>query len=589
VLEALECRLVPSGYQPTPWEQLFLEELNDARANPAAYGQSIGVDLSNVAPAAALAMDPRLVQSARDHSQDMNNNAYFSHTSPSGTDPGQRMSAAGFPWNAWAESIAAGYSTVEQALQGLVTDAGVPDLGHRLQLLGIGSPYNLLTQVGIGIVINGGGPYADYYTIDSAVTTDTRPFLTGVVYNDTNGNGRYDPGEGLGGVTISVAGAGSTTTFGSGGYSLQVSPGTYTVTASGGGLPGVFTQVVAVGSTNVRLNFNAQSPPPAVAAAPAASTPALPPPPAPSAPLSGAIMATGADAGGGPDVRVFAAQNGAFVREFLAYDPHFLGGVRVAVGDINQDGSPDIITAPGPGGGPDLRVWDGRSGALIREFSAYSPAFVGGVNLAVGDVNGDGVPDIITGADAGGGPEVKAFSGTDGSVLMDFLAYDARFTGGVRVAAGDVDADGKAEVITAPGPGGGPDVRVFAGNGALVREFLAYDPHFLGGVYVAAGDVNGDGHADIITGPGTGGGPNVEVFSGLDNALLQNFMAYGPTCTTGVRVGAVALNGSADILTAPGCGTGPQAQIMDGHNLAVMDSFFAYDPQFQGGVFVGGN
>jgi hypothetical protein len=91
--------------------------------------------------------------------------------------------------------------------------------------------------------------------------------------------------------------------------------------------------------------------------------------------------------------------------------------VRVAVADVNGDGMPDVITAPGPGGGPDIRVFDGRTGALIQEFMAYDPNFTGGVYVAAGDVNGDGKADIITGADAGGGPHVKVFSGQDDSVL----------------------------------------------------------------------------------------------------------------------------------------------------------------------------
>src|SRR5262249_48247101 len=92
---------------------------------------------------------------------------------------------------------------------------------------------------------------------DTSVTADTRPFLTGVVFNDYNNNGKYEPGEGIGNVTISIPGVGSTTTFSSGGYSLQVSPGTYTVTASGGGLATTFSQTVTVGATNYRLNVNA--------------------------------------------------------------------------------------------------------------------------------------------------------------------------------------------------------------------------------------------------------------------------------------------------------------------------------------------
>ena len=58
-------------------------------------------------------------------------------------------------------------------------------------------------------------------------------------------------------------------------------------------------------------------------------------------------------AGGGPDVNVFGA-DGTFLAGFFAFDPKFTGGVRVAVGDVNGDGFPDIITAAGPGGGPNI-------------------------------------------------------------------------------------------------------------------------------------------------------------------------------------------------------------------------------------------
>src|SRR3954454_11472696 len=97
-LEELEPRQLLSGAAPTAVEQLFLEELNDARANPAAYGASIGLNLSNVAPSQPLAFDTRLTQAARDHSADMSVRNYFGHYTPEGTDPGGRMAAAGYPW-----------------------------------------------------------------------------------------------------------------------------------------------------------------------------------------------------------------------------------------------------------------------------------------------------------------------------------------------------------------------------------------------------------------------------------------------------------------------------------------------------------
>jgi uncharacterized protein YkwD len=256
-VEELEPRRLLAGFQPTAVEQLFLELLNDARANPAAYGATIGLDLSGVAPAQPLAFSPLLIEAARLHAQDMSARSYFDHTTPEGLDPGQRLSATGFAWTGWGESLAAGFPDPGTALAALVLDAGIADLGHRRHLLAIDASFQSHRQIGIGIVLGGAGPYQDYYAVDTAVPADGRPFLTGVVFSDSNGNGRYDLGEGLGGVTITVAGVGSVATFDSGGYSLPVNPGTYTVTASGGGLAAPVTRTVTVGSANYRLNVTA--------------------------------------------------------------------------------------------------------------------------------------------------------------------------------------------------------------------------------------------------------------------------------------------------------------------------------------------
>src|SRR5262249_21919554 len=133
-----------------------------------------------------------------------------------------------------------------------------------------------------------------------------------------------------------------------------------------------------------------------------------------------------------------------------------------------------------------------------------------GVWVAAADVNGDGRADIIVGADAGGGPNVVVFSGRDGSELSNFFAFDPQFTGGVRVAAGDVIGDNKPEIICGAGAGGGPNVTVFnAADGSILDSFFAFNPRFTGGVYVAAGHANATSPANIVVGAGPGGGPAV--------------------------------------------------------------------------------
>ena len=142
-------------------------------------------------------------------------------------------------------------------------------------------------------------------------------------------------------------------------------------------------------------------------------------------------IVTGAGTGGGPHVWVFSSANGTVKNEFYAYDPTFTGGVRVAQGHLDQDGILDWITAAGAGGGPHVRVFSGASGEEIRSFYAYDPLFAGGVTVAASDFVGDQLVEIVTGPGLGGTPHVKTFSGATGEEMLSFYAYDPSFGGGV--------------------------------------------------------------------------------------------------------------------------------------------------------------
>src|SRR5207249_803341 len=121
--------------------------------------------------------------------------------------------------------------------------------------------------------------------------------------------------------------------------------------------------------------------------------------------------------------------------------------------------------APAGGGAPVINLLDAATSAVLLELHPFSADFRGEARVAVGDVNGDGRADVVTGAGAGGGPHVRAFSGASGAQLASFYAYAPAFTGGVSVATGDVDRDGLAELFTGAGPGGGPHVKIFGANG----------------------------------------------------------------------------------------------------------------------------
>jgi hypothetical protein len=306
---------------------------------------------------------------------------------------------------------------------------------------------------------------------------------------------------------------------------------------------------------------------------------------------SSGVIAVGADEGSAPQVRLLNRADGTVIRTFTAYDPLFTGGVRVALGDFNHDGVPDIVTAAGPGGGPHIKVFNGATFGLLDQFMAYDPAFRGGVYVAVGDVNGDGTPDIITGAGQGGGPHVKVFDGRTGATIDSFFAYDAAFRGGVTVAAGDVNGDGKADIVTGAGQGGGPHVKVFSGaTGSLIRQFMAYDSTLRGGVFVAAADLNADARADIVTGVGPGTTPQVKIFNGVTGSQLTSFFAYDVAFTGGVRVAAYSIDttGQPAVITAPGTGGGQSVRVFSGVGQPPTTLLSQFAPAFSTGAFVAG-
>ena len=190
-------------------------------------------------------------------------------------------------------------------------------------------------------------------------------------------------------------------------------------------------------------------------------------------------------------------REGTKLRSFRPYGT-FKGLFAIAVADVIGDANQEIITGAGIGGGPHVAVFD-FNGKLKSSFFAYDKNFRGGVNVAVGDVDGDGQAEIVTGAGVGGGPHVRVFTNL-GAVKYSFFAYDKNFRGGVNVAVGDVDGDGKMEIITGPALGGSPQVKVFDAWGREKNSFMAYDQTFRKGIFVATSDINDDGLSEIFVG-----------------------------------------------------------------------------------------
>ncbi len=248
-------------------EQHFVYLLNLARHDPAAYQQitALAVDLSSVAPRPPLAVNEQLMQSAGLHADEMAEHDYLDHRSPvTGLWPNQFARQQGYPLpSAWAndnnyiESVAAGdwFDRADVPLEALLVDQGVPGGEHRRHLLGVDAFYAANREIGVGYATAMDSLYGHYWTVHIARQENAGTFLTGVVYEDLDHNGRYDPGEGLPDVTVQADGS-TARTNAAGGYSLAVaSRGSTLLVASGPRLAVPVTGRVLVAGANVEVDI----------------------------------------------------------------------------------------------------------------------------------------------------------------------------------------------------------------------------------------------------------------------------------------------------------------------------------------------
>ncbi|MFC1687853.1 FG-GAP-like repeat-containing protein [Patescibacteria group bacterium] len=266
----------------------------------------------------------------------------------------------------------------------------------------------------------------------------------------------------------------------------------------------------------------------------------------------------------GPHVRIFN-DKGEFLTHFFAYEQELRNGVSVLACQVDGSGYEEIVTSQGSGGEPIVKIFNGDGKIIHEGFSVLDGAFSGGLNLACGDINGDGLSEIIVTAKQGGGPHVVAYN-ANGHVVANFMAYGSEFRGGISVTALDTDGDGKDEIITGP-RNGTPHIQTFqVRNGEIKRlspGFFAFSPDYRNGVDVTAADTNGDGKKELVVGVGAGSKPLVKVFN-TRMELQHQFFAYGSDFFGGLHLGAGDVNndGADEIVIVPRSQGGPQVRII---------------------------
>jgi hypothetical protein len=316
-------------------------------------------------------------------------------------------------------------------------------------------------------------------------------------------------------------------------------------------------------------------------------------PPKPERPEKVSILAVGADEGMDPRVVIYGDDKGTVVQSFYAYSRLLhKSGVRVAVADLNGDGLPELVTINGGRGHARIKVFDGRDTVPLLVVDGFDQKVTEwGYFVAAADLTRDGRALVAIAPDAGGPPAVEVYDLAAGKLLGTVHPFPRNFDGGVRLAWGDVNGDGVPDLITASGPGKiASAVRVYDGANftRVLGEFLGVDEKYTGGLWVAAADLTKNNRAEIVVGLDAGHRPLVRVFDGSKGKFVAEFEPFPNTFRGGVRVAV----GDPDdkerlkIICSPGPG-GKNMPIrvlrLDGKVHAELDPF----PGRDRGMFVG--
>lgn len=541
----------------TALEQLLLELINRARLDPAAEAARYGIDLNEGVAAnetistvskQPLAMNETLLAVARAHSQDMIDRDYFAHDTPEGVTPYQRMTNAGYNWNAAGENIA-WYGTTGGIInqntidlhQSLFVDSGINGRGHRTNLM-----LADFQEIGVGDILGTYQAYNATMLTEDFGRTGSQQFLTGVSYADGDHNNFYSLGEGRNGMSVAVSGGGSTATAGAGGYSLAIGAGAKTVTFSGGGLSSAISVAVSIAAgTNAKVDVIDQSTiHTSVSLTDLGGLSTI----VGLGTIGLTLTGDGGDdtisgakgndtlnGGGGIDTAVYAGARSAYSvtragADFQVSGPdgtdHLVNMERVAFADVSGNLS-DLIDVP-------QTHWM-ASVDLGPHPAGWSPA-------GVGDFNRDGTGDIAWFNNQSGETELWLLANGHWSASIVLGTHNTAWQ---PAGIGDFNADGTSDVAWFNATNG--DMEIWKTQNGQWAGSVDLGPHNTAWRPVGIGDFNADGTSDIAWYNATNG--DMEIWKTLDGKWAGS-VDYGPhnTAWRPAGIGDFNNDGTSDIL-----------------------------------------
>ena len=464
---------------------------NDARARKPSFFANLRAEFSSYPAVAPLAFHPKLIQSARAHSQDMITRDFFAHVNPDGLDPTARAAAAGYDVGVGENIDGGGASTEDDILEshfGFMVDYDNIDtshpLGHRQNILD--SSY---TEIGVGVA---GARTGGKITQDFGVPA--RSYILGVAFTDANSNGTYDAGEGLAGITVKPdSGNWFALTSTSGGFAIPIDP-VQTVSDT------VHVPFAVQGSAwSAVLPYDTAYRQQQLAAAPNITVNLTWSGGALSAPKTTSVIIkqpvlrnyhiVGTD-GWYYSMSMVTTQN---VKADLSSTSTTVIKPSAPLRDINGDGKGDLVFQNTSG---QIAAWYmNSSGSLSGSALIYGGGLGDWKLKGIADLNGDGIADLIFQNTSG--QTYAWFMNGKGAVASGAFVYSGGLGDWRLSAIADLNGDGNADIIL-QNTSGQIYVWYMNGNGAISSSAFVSSAPLGDWKLTAIADLNGDGNADII-------------------------------------------------------------------------------------------
>jgi hypothetical protein len=286
------------------------------------------------------------------------------------------------------------------------------------------------------------------------------------------------------------------------------------------------------------------------------------------------------------DLRVFDEDlNMKFELDLVPDD--FSGTIRFQVGNFQEDTEREIVVSYGNIAKPELVVYD-FAGKELRRWQPYVPGFTGEISLAIADFDGDGLDEIVTSPGAGGGPQIRVFDGMGEPKFTNaFWAHSQDYRKGTEVATGDINGDGQIEILASVIDADQALIKYFTPTGQEVENSIGIDiGNSFEPVKLAVMDLGSDGTQEIVVGLGSGNQPKIKLLR-RDGSMIKEFLAYGEAFGGGVNFAVSKLPDYNLIATGAGFSGGPHVRFFDSYGKLMKNPvFFAYENSFRGGTNV---